>query len=365
MDFFLGITTGDWFMLLKENRFAIGRSYWKRAAFVTFLSLLNTRVRKKEEKKFGSQILETQIKAPLFIVGHWRSGTTLLHNLFALDPQFAYPNLFQVTHPHTFLHREAVVAPELTKMAPRTRPMDNMLVTFNSPGEDESAIAQMSFCSPLIGWSFQKSNGYYDRYLTFQEASQERIQRWKDSSMFFYKKLAYRYGKSLVLKSPINTARIRLLVEMFPDARFVHVYRNPFRVFQSTRRLHEKMWPRICLQNIEWDDLNEKILDHYQAMYEAFFAERCLIPAGQFCEVCFEEFEKDKIGGMEKIYASLNLDGYQAVRPKFQEYISHLSDYKKNVFDPLPEELVNKIAEKWHKSFSEWGYDSTHAMTFE
>ena len=44
-------------------------------------------------KREGSvtQVANTEVPDPVFILGHWRSGTTLFHNLLALDEQFAYP----------------------------------------------------------------------------------------------------------------------------------------------------------------------------------------------------------------------------------------------------------------------------------
>jgi hypothetical protein len=109
MDSLLGITANDWLALLKENRFRISPRYMGRAAALTVMSFYNSRDRKREMAQFGREIANTQVKAPLFILGHWRTGTTLLHQLLALDEQFAYPNLFQVSHPHTFLVRETAV----------------------------------------------------------------------------------------------------------------------------------------------------------------------------------------------------------------------------------------------------------------
>lgn len=356
MDYLLGITSGDWFKLLYDNRFAIPPKYWGRATKVTILSLINSRLNGKENKIHRAAIEAAEIKNPLFIIGHWRSGTTLLHNLFSLDDQFAYPNLFQITHPHTFLSREEVVVKHLGNVAPEKRPMDNMEVTYQSPGEDETAIAQISLCSPLIGWSFQKSIDYYEKYLTFQTASAEDVDRWKQSMIWYLKKLTLRYQKPLVLKSPNNTTRVRLLLELFPGARFVHIHRNPYAVFQSTQRLYERIWPHVCLQKIEWEMIHDRILSNYRTMYEAFFKEKSMIPQGQFCEVCFEELEKDIVGQFCRIYEKLNIPGFLELKPKVQRYVDSLDGYKKNKFDPLPEELCKRVEDVWLRSFEEWDY---------
>ncbi|MDQ3566024.1 MAG: sulfotransferase [Pseudomonadota bacterium] len=60
---------------------------------------------------------------PLFILGHWRSGTTLLHNLLTRDTgQFAYANTYQAVNPRTFLSTEAVNTKLFGFLVPKTQP---------------------------------------------------------------------------------------------------------------------------------------------------------------------------------------------------------------------------------------------------
>jgi omega-hydroxy-beta-dihydromenaquinone-9 sulfotransferase len=92
-NYLTGITAGDWWKLLRENQFAVDPEYWHRAAFITLASRMNSYFRRKEEQTFGAQVAETAVQPPLFILGHWRSGTTPLHNLLAQDTQnFAFSN---------------------------------------------------------------------------------------------------------------------------------------------------------------------------------------------------------------------------------------------------------------------------------
>ncbi len=104
---FAGITYGDWLTLLRDNRFAIDPSYWWRAAIITLGSLGNSLVRRREEAVYGRRIAATEVEPPLFVLGIWRSGTTHLQNLLAVDGRFATPNWYQVSYPHTFLTTEA------------------------------------------------------------------------------------------------------------------------------------------------------------------------------------------------------------------------------------------------------------------
>jgi len=66
---------------------------------------------------------------PVFVLGLPRSGTTLLHQLLAADPQFLAPDTFQVFHPTSFLTarpwRERLLAPHVQ----RRRLVDNVAQT--------------------------------------------------------------------------------------------------------------------------------------------------------------------------------------------------------------------------------------------
>ena len=63
----------------------------------------------------------------MFILGHWRSGTTLLHYLLAQDAErFSFANTYQVVNPYTFLCTEETNTRRFARLVPSTRPMDNM-----------------------------------------------------------------------------------------------------------------------------------------------------------------------------------------------------------------------------------------------
>src|SRR5258706_4934382 len=101
-----GITLGDWLALLRENRFSVDLTHLVRAASISFSAVVNSVFRWYEDRRYGRKWKDLPIAPPLFVLGHWRSGTTHLHYLLALDDRFACPNLYQVFYPHTFLSTE-------------------------------------------------------------------------------------------------------------------------------------------------------------------------------------------------------------------------------------------------------------------
>ena len=354
---FGGTTLADWRQLLRDNRFDIDRRRWSNVLAITAGSAANSLCRRLEQRRYGERVARTTVPPPIFVLGHWRSGTTHLHNLLAQDRRFAFPNHYQVTYPHTFLTTEASHARLLGWLLPDTRiGLDNVKFGPEVPQEDEFAMVAAVFLSSYMSIVFPRRRELYDRYLTFRRASEQEIARWKDALMTFLRKLTLKYGKPLVLKSPPHTCRIRLLLEMFPDAKFVHIHRNPYAVFQSMQKLIPGVGRWWWLQRDGSLDLQQRILSQYREMYDAFFEERPLIPPDHFHEVCFEKLEADPVGQVREIYHALALPDFAEAEPALRAYVNSLADYKKNAFEDLCDALRRRIATEWRRCFDEWGY---------
>ena len=362
METLIGITFDKWLKLLAENNFRIHPARLHLSAYLTLLSLRNSRIAKKEHQQYGDVIEQTTIeKPPIFILGHWRSGTTLLHNIISLDSQFAYPNLLEIYNPRSFLIVEEKLAKRRNLNQERKRPMDNVTVTPLSPGEEEFALSTLSLKSPLLAWNFPANEAYYDQFLTFKSATPEDIAEWKQAYLYFLKKLTYRYeGKQLLLKSPPNTARIRLLLELFPDAKFVHIHRNPVHVFQSTLKLYKNTVARFNLQGAQPESkIVDGIIRRYGTMYRTFFEEINQIPPGNYVEIAFEELERDFYGTVEHIYQQLELPGFDAFSPRLREKTEELKNYKKNKYPSVDNAYMQRLYDACPMCFDQWGYPVT------
>jgi hypothetical protein len=361
-NFMLGITAKEWWRLLRQNHFAIDPPFFFRALTVSLASPVNSLSRFLEERQYGAAIDNTVIeKDPIFLLGHWRSGTTHLHYLLCQDKQFAAPNNFQTARPYAFIRHDGddflTKTIERLGIMPKTRPMDNVPVSLDSPQEDEQALFLASLLSPIGGWIFPRHESYYDRYLTLHNISQEEKDQWKSTMLWFVKKLTYVFQqKQLVLKSPPHTARIKTLLEIFPNARFVHIHRNPYAVFRSTRHFYDTLVRHVNLQRLSLQEAEKGILKRYTVMYDAFFAEKGLIPDGRFFEVSYEELDQNPMPVMANLYHSLGLDNFEQAKPLMQTYLDSMQSYTKNPSSPMSEETRSRIYEAWQRSFLTWGY---------
>lgn len=366
MDNIIGIAYPEWRELLREVKSLAGgqdeidpakKNLTRR---VTIMSLWTAWRARGENRMFGEAVSKTEVQDPVFILGHWRSGTTLLHNMMALDEQFAYPRIYQVSNPHRFLRMpiEKIVERQQQAAKAHKRPMDNVEFDLMSAAEDEFATCPMSIRSHMISWSFPRQEPFYDHFLTFRDASREDYERWRKAFLWFLKKVTYKYNCCRpLLKSPQHTARVRQLLEQFPNARFIHIRRDPYVVFRSTQRLYETgILPSAFQAPPASETTVNGILQRYREMYDAFFEERSLIPPGHYTEIAFEDLEQDMLGNVARIYDAVGLDGYAQVEPKLKAFVESQKDYKKNKHPQLEEGLRKRIYTSWQRAFEEFGY---------
>ena len=118
---------GDYYSLLRENRFQIHPARYPMAVLVSGCTAINSVLAGVQQLTHGRRINQTELVAPpIFVIGHWRSGTTLMHELLALDQQLAFPSNFDAFIPHHFLISRFFFYPLIKLLMPSTRPMDNM-----------------------------------------------------------------------------------------------------------------------------------------------------------------------------------------------------------------------------------------------
>jgi hypothetical protein len=173
--------------------------------------------------------------------------------------------------------------------------------------------------------------------------------------MTFLRKLSYKYGKPLALKSPGHTARIKTLLEMFPDAKFVHIHRNPYTVFQSTMHTWNQVAPWWAFQKNFMDE--DIVIRDYAEVFDAFFEQRVLIPEGNYCEVAYDDLARDPLGEMRRIYERLQLPEFAHAEPALREYVDSLAGYSRNRFPDLPGDTRQRLAREWSRCFEQWGYE--------
>ena len=354
-----GITCSDWVALLAENGLRVSPQYLGKAAFLTVSSLCTSTCRLLEEALYAKSLSQHAVTAPVFILGSWRSGTTHLHNILSLDDQFVSPNLFQTMYPHTFLISESWLRPLLDLMTPKKRFMDNMDMGLREPAEDEMALAILSLRSNMLSWTFPRNAARYDRFLDFRDVPESDRQLWKQHLDRFVRKVTLRNGKLPLLKSPNHTARIRLILELYPNAKFIHLRRNPYEVYRSLVHMASQVIPVWGLQTYPAETISNMVIDMYRRLYAAYFEQVSLIPAGQFYEVAYEDLIQTPLPVLEQTYHALQLGDFELRRSAIEAYTAAKSGYQKNRHQDIPAAVCEQLHVQWRQSFDAWGYEQT------
>lgn len=354
--FWHGMRTGDWLRLVARNRFRIHPLRIPLAAAVTGFSLFNSGAgllqRLLYQRKINSVTLE---KPPLFIVGHWRSGTTYLHELMVRDPQFAFPTTYECFAPTHFLVTGWFLPWLASPLMPSKRPMDNMSAGFDHPQEDEFALANMGCPTPYSRMAFPNHPPCHQNLLEMEGVEPRILERWKRDLRWFVNALTLKKQKQLVLKSPPHTGRVGVLSQMFPGARFIHIARHPDAIFASTRRLWQSLDSVQGLQLPQHRDLDELVFDSFERMYRGYWKADQLDESQRY-EIRYEDLVRDPAGRLEEIYQKLDLGDFETVRPHLQEYLQKQRDYKTNRHQLEPE-IQQEIRRRWKEYFERYDYE--------
>jgi hypothetical protein len=354
--FWDGMNISGWFSVLVRNRFVISPSCIAMAVIIAVLSVTNSFLWALQQLFLGRKIESTKIEhAPIFIIGHWRSGTTLLHELLVLDSRHTYPDTYDCFAPNHFLISAWWLKRCFGFLLPSRRPMDNMAAGWDRPQEDEFALCNMGLRSPYLSIIFPNHPPQDQEYFDFEGVSPEETSRWKQGLLWFLKCITYRAGKRIILKSPPHTARIKVLLELFPNARFVHIVRDPYVLFPSTVNLWQRLNADQGLQVDRQEGMEDHVFETFERMYRAYDRDRQLIDPSRFHEVRYEDLVKDPVGELNAVYEALQLEKFDDLRPALEEYAQQHKDYKTNRYEITPE-IKEQITQRWGFYAKRHGY---------
>jgi len=340
-----------------EQNGGIDRRYLDRGAFITLGALATSPARFIFKLRYQSKIDHYNMShSPVIIIGHWRSGTSFLHELLSQDPQFCYVSLWNTMLPDSY----PLVSPwkeYLSQFLPQTRPMDNIEVNINGPYEEEAGIAVLSPYSFFHGLHFPKNaEEQYVKSIHFKDITPKEKDQWKQMYQTFMKSVAYTNDdKRLLLKDPANTARIPMLLDIFPDAKFIHIYRNPFKVYLSTIKMRNKVLDKLALQDGDSKIIEKQVIQNYKRLMKEYFKQRELIPEKNLIEIQYEELVKHPLKLVHDIYDTLELPHLDEALPGMKDYLEAKKNYKTNVYK-IDDRIIQKVKKHWGFTIDLWGY---------
>ncbi|MGD0897579.1 MAG: sulfotransferase [Thermoguttaceae bacterium] len=325
-----------------------------------FASLLNTGLGSLQDFFHGERLQRLELpRDPVFIIGHWRTGTTLLHELLALDGRNRCPTTFECFAPAHFLLTEPALRGWTAFLLPGHRPADAMAMGWERPQEDEFALCNMGVPSPYATMAFPNEPPQFPEYFDLERVPAPDRRRWQRMLVKFLKTVLLKRPGRLVLKSPPHTFRLPLLLELFPNARFVHMVRDPYVLYPSTIRLWKSLYAWQGYQEPRCEGLEEQVFRTLLAMHARLEATRGLVEPRRFFELRYEDLVREPIVELRAIYRQFELGDFERIEPAVRAYFARQADYRTNRYE-LPDGLRREISRRWEPYFSRYGYPIEH-----
>lgn len=353
-----GYSLTNIFRVLWQNKFRIHIKYILRFLYALALSTITVPLRITQKIRFHKKIKNTKIaEDPIFIIGHYRTGTTYLMTLMAHDKSKGYVSNIEAYTPLFYLAFPKFTRWLIESSLPDVRPMDNVVMGADEPTEDEYTIGTYTPFGYYTGFIFPRNFDLYSRYLTFKGMPKQR-EKWKKAFSFMNKMLTFGHkGKQLFLKNPVLSYRISDILEMYPNAKFIHTYRNPYKVYSSTVKFFDEVFAIYTLQTWDNEKMKQDILDNYKLLYQKLDEDLRLIPKENIVHSRYEDFIKDPINSLKDIYEKLNIGGWEEHKGNIISYAeSQLKKYRPNVH-VTDDDVIRRVNKHWDEMRKDYGYE--------
>jgi len=327
-----GFKLSDWIRLLRDNSARVEPRYLPRAVIATLGAAATSLLSCVEPRPRLTNSQREAWNHTIFILGLPRSGTTYLQNLLAMNPEFAYPTRLDCYNPHTLLVlRKLGIHRLLGMLKEKIRIMDNVKTGWLTPEEDIIALTVMTAEGPRLAEVFgQRCHNYYAQSPLNPEWRGNDI--WKKAMAEFTQKLVWLHNKQLVLKTPSHSMRIADIVEVFPDARFVTIFRNPFDQNRSLRTMNRTVassnW---CALQPQTPFPEDQLSSYINMFLTSYFMTRDLIPQKNLLEVTYESLVASPLETLSSIHEKLGIPGMGALA----NHLANDKQYQKNLHPEL------------------------------
>ena len=304
---------------------------------------------------FDSKIAAHQLEHdPIFILGHWRSGTSYLQTLLGQDPDLATSTLYRSVFADISLVTEPWLKPILNRIARALRlpfSFQRLPLDLDIPAE-----ADVGLCSLLSPYSYTWGHVFPTRLGEWMERlvlhpTPEAARGWLLHYDTFIRKLSLASrGRRIVMKTPGDTARVQLLLRQYPNAQFIYIHRNPIAVFHSCGYFWSVIRREFALQKISDSDVDDAVLTTYSALLESYLEQRQQVPPGQLTELRYEALREDPVSALSRVYKDLDLGELPTA---IKRYLSQQERYPATPYS-TPPELESRLRRVWAASFLAW-----------
>jgi len=350
-----------WFSFFKSEH-TPGRLTPKRFFILLFIFLVyplwhfSIRLAYGVDNLFYPEHKQQSIEKPIFIVGNFRSGTTLLHRTLAKDPRFTGMKAWEI-----------FVAPSIIQ-----RKLIHWLMRINRAIGDPIQKIINLFERALKNYSYMHKTGLNEieedsqiflhvwssynlfAFFPFPELIRNYIyyddkipQEQKNLDMTYYQEVLKRHvytqnGKQYISKSPSYSPKVRTLHEKFPDAKFINLVRSPNRVIPSSVSMFSNHWKTYGNPEEKYPQPAPEVMRE-QAKHWYLYPHQYLkkLPSDQYVLVRYQDLVANPKATVEAIYNRFRIP----LTPEYQEILK------------IETEKAQKFSSHHNYSLEEMGLD--------
>ncbi|QFU76830.1 sulfotransferase [Halioglobus maricola] len=295
--------------------------------------LLSNRLKFIDLFKQHPEIADTPINQPIFILGMPRTGTTSLHELVALDPQFRVPMSWEVAHPFPPPELASYNSdPRIAEVDAELAQIDRLLPNFKHMHPMGAQLPQE--CVGLFAYDF--ASMMFDVQFRLDQYQQWLLQ--EDMTEVFHNHRRWLQllqwkcpADTWVLKSPQYLWNIEDMLKEYPDARIIQTHRDPVRVAMSIGSLTATL-RGLGSNKVELAEVTREYADllHYGVGKTMSARERGLLGKERVYDVQFKDFRQDPLATVEKMYAQFDYQLSPAVSERMGEFLAAGSGEKRH-----------------------------------
>jgi omega-hydroxy-beta-dihydromenaquinone-9 sulfotransferase len=322
---YLNMTAGSWRQLRRNWKLPPGPMLlWQNLVPGTLFSAMSS----LQNALSREQLAKANFRDAIVVLGYWRSGTTLLHELLCLDTRYTYPTTHACMNPHHFMLTEAAALAR--GGASMHRPMDEMEVRSSSPQEDEFAFLSLGARSPYEALLMPSILPQALKLTDPRDLSPEDEKRWREVFVKFLGGVSVRgMGRPMILKSPTHGVRVSTLRELLPDARYILIARDPMTNFESVVRMWKKMFESYAIGPLLSDDeIREAVIEDRPRFEAKLAASTADLPANRFTAIAYESLVANPVEVIEQLYERLELGSFDPLREVLAAEMKRRRGYK-------------------------------------
>ncbi|HEX5142449.1 MAG TPA: sulfotransferase [Mycobacterium sp.] len=292
------------------------------------LRALVNRLQIVEYRRQNPELTSASISRPIVIIGQPRTGTTILYDLLAQDPELRPPLTWEVDYPcpppqSSTYHDDPRIAQTQATLEMSEQIIPGFL-KFHPMGalvgQECVRIFASEFCSMIFSVQYRLPDYY--RWLLYDadHAPAYRFHR------MFLQHLQSGVPGHWLLKSPAHLWQLDTLLAEYPDALIVQTHRDPLNVLSSITALTAHL-RRMASDEVDIAECAAQSYEEITVGLDRAMALRDKLPEGRVTDVLFADFMADPWTTIGSIYQQLGRELHPDTEAKMREFLaSHPSD---------------------------------------